>query len=111
MDSMLVKARIDPPGQFATDARHLAQIFDAGSGDTLKPAEMLDQQLALFGTDALDTLERRGIAGTRTALTVAGDGKAMRLVADPLDQMQCRGIVVQAKRPTVIDQYQPKTQS
>ena len=62
----------------------------------LQAAEMRQQPLAPLGADAADLLQRRGHARLAAARAVAGDGEAVRLVADRLDQVQA-GIV--ARKP------------
>jgi len=83
--------------QFAADAGHTTQIFDARIRNTLQSAEMPQQFAATFGTDARDTFQRRFAAFFVAARGVTGDGEAVRLVADVLDQMQRRRIARQHK--------------
>ena len=76
--------------QLAADAAHLGQVADARADHAFQAAEAGEQFLAPFGADAADALERRRQAGLAAARAVAGDGEAVRFVADGLDQMQPR---------------------
>src|SRR3954465_14496412 len=79
-------------GERAADACNLADLIDAGRDQALQPAEMCKQLLPPLGTDAVDALQNRGAARTPAPVAMAGDGEAMRLVANLLDQVQARMI-------------------
>ena len=76
-------------GQGARDAAHPGQ-FDAGGGNALPAAELLEQGAAPARADAGNVFQPAGLPGPLAPSAVAGDGEAVRLVADLLDQLQRR---------------------
>src|SRR5215472_5568978 len=71
MSSICMEESIDALRQFAADARHAGQVFDAGAGHALQAAEMLQECLPPLRSQARHLLQRRGIACFGTALPVA----------------------------------------
>src|SRR5258708_39423637 len=93
---------VDFFGELAADALHLRQILDARADDSLQPAEAREQLFAALRSDSRDALERRRGASLGASRPVSGDGKAVRFVSDPLDQMQ-PGAVGGKRHPTLAD--------
>ena len=83
---------MDPLRQFAADAVHPGDVLDPGPGQAAHAPERLQQLLPPLGADPADLLQDRGGAGLGPALAVAGDGEAMGLVADLLDQVHGRRV-------------------
>src|SRR5690606_41864903 len=83
-----VKGRIDAFGKGSVDALHAGDCRRAGGLEPAQPAEVPEQVGATPRSDARDVFEPAGVADLGTAATVAGDGKAVRLVADLLHQLQ-----------------------
>src|SRR2546428_2961894 len=75
-------------GELAADAFDLRQVLDARADHALQPAEPRQQLPAALGADPGDALQGGSRAAPGAARTVAGDGEAVRLVADSLDQVQ-----------------------
>src|SRR5882762_246219 len=82
--------------ELSTDPLDLRQVLDARPHDALQPAETREQLLAAFGADPGYALQRRGRAPLGASRPVPGDGETVRLVANPLDQVQSG--VVRGKR-------------
>ena len=74
------------------DAADLGQLIDTGAGDAPDGAEVQQQLLLPLWPDAWDRIQLRAANCTLTGLAVRADGKAVRLVAQPL-QMQQRRVV------------------
>src|SRR5262245_19637327 len=79
---------VDLFGELAADAFHLGQVLDARSHHALEPAEPGEQLPAPLRADAGDAFERRRGAALGAPRAVSGDGEAMRLFVDLLDQVQ-----------------------
>src|SRR5262249_36081510 len=75
-------------GELAADALDLGEVLDARAHDALQAAEAGEKLLAPLRADSRDALERRRGAALRAPRAVPGDGEAVRLVADVLDQVQ-----------------------
>src|SRR4051794_4456742 len=75
-------------GERSAHAGHLADLVDTGRDQALQPAEMRQQLLPPLGADAVDALQNRRAARTTAPVAMAGDGEAMRLVTNLLDQME-----------------------
>src|SRR5437660_7377317 len=86
--------------KLAADPLYLRQVLDARAHDALQPAETREQLLAAFGADPGYALQRRGGAPLGATRPVPGNGEPVRLVANPLDQMQSG--VVRSKRHHVL---------
>src|SRR5882672_2588023 len=91
-----MESPVDLFREFATDALDLRQVLDAGAHHALQPAEAREQLLAAFGADPGDAFQRRSSAPLGASRPVPGDGETVRLVANPLDQVQSG--VVRGKR-------------
>src|SRR4051812_25108651 len=75
---------------FGADARHLAEVGDGSALDFLQRSEMMQQRPLARRADARDFLQA-GLADVLLAqLAVRADHKAVRLVAQPLDEIQHR---------------------
>src|SRR5690606_39133711 len=79
---------VDGLGQLPADARHALQVFDTGAPDFLLPTEVAQQITPPGWSDAGDFLQARAIACLAATLTVRRDCKAVRFIADVLQQMQ-----------------------
>src|SRR5713101_7294596 len=79
---------VDLFGELAADALDLRQVLDARADHALQPAEPRQQLPAALDADSGDALQGGSRAAPGAARTVAGDGEAVRLVADSLDQVQ-----------------------
>src|SRR5690554_6748315 len=75
-------------GQGVADAGHPGQLLAAGLPDALQAAEEAQQLPAALGAHAEDALQGGGAPNLVAAGAVAGDGEAVSLVADMLDQVQ-----------------------
>src|SRR6266700_1491781 len=74
--------------ELATDPLDLGQVLDARADHALQPAEPRQQLPAALDADPGNALQGGGRAAPGAARAVAGDGEAVRLVADPLYQVQ-----------------------
>src|SRR5947207_6129705 len=74
--------------ELSTDPLDLRQVFDARAHDAFQPPEPREQLPAAFGAYPRNALQRRRGAPLGASRAVPGDGETMRLVANPLDQMQ-----------------------
>ena len=80
---------MDLPGGFWGD--HGGEAFEAGGGDAAEAAEVFEKALASACAYAGDA-EEFGVAVAHfAALAVVGDGEAVGLVANALDEVQDRG--------------------
>ena len=78
---------VDTLCQATTDSLNLSQLIHARRHYTPKPAKARQQALSPFGSDALYIFQRRARARFATPLPVSLNRKAMRFVANLLDQM------------------------
>ena len=85
--------------KFSANALNLHQIIDPGARNSLKTTKLAQELPAFLGPQAWDLFEFRRSARFRTALSMAGNRKAMRLVTNLLDQEQRRGIGRQCHCP------------
>src|SRR5690554_1877394 len=76
--------------QFFADAGRLGDLHGAGASQLLQAAEVFQQLSASFRTHPGDSFEGGGVSGLAAALAVAGNGEAVRLVANMLNQVQRR---------------------
>src|SRR5262249_6389031 len=81
---------IDPAGGFRTDAGNLLQVGDRCPLDRLEGAEVPQQRAFAGRAYAGDFLEAGFAQVAPTPLPVRADCKAMRLVAQPLDEIEHR---------------------
>ena len=72
--------------QGCPDSGHLLEIGDARAHDALKSSEVLQQLATLRGPEAWHDLEHGLVVATGALAPMAGDGKTVGLVANPLDQ-------------------------
>src|SRR5215471_4369657 len=72
------------------DAGGALDLRETGAGNGTGRAEMVQQRLLAAGADARDLVERRPADRLRPPRAVGADGKAMRLVAQPLQKIQYR---------------------
>src|ERR1043165_6776182 len=80
----------NPAGAFGADAGHLAEVGDGSPLDLLQGSEMMQQRALARRPDAGDFLQARLADILLAQLAVRADHKAMRLVAQPLDEIQHR---------------------
>src|SRR2546430_1221861 len=74
--------------ELSADPLDLREVLHARAYDALQPAEAREQLLAAFCADPGYALQRGGGAPLGASRPVPGDGETVRLVANPLDQMQ-----------------------
>src|SRR5690606_10713839 len=79
-------------GQFFADARHFGYFRFARPHQLLQTREVPEQLTATCGAHAGDPFQWRSGAGLASTLTVAGNRKAVSLIADMLDEVQGRGV-------------------
>jgi hypothetical protein len=88
-----VEVGVDLLGGFGGD--YGGERIKVGGGDAAQAAEVLEEALAGARADAGDGEEFRIAVAHLAALAVIGDGEAVRLVANALDEMQDRGAAVE----------------
>src|SRR5690606_6082400 len=81
--------------QFFADTGCLGNFHGAGAGQLLEATKVLEQLPPPLWPYPGDTFQGGCITGLAAPLAVAGDGKAVRLVADMLDEMQRGGMAWQ----------------
>ncbi len=74
--------------QVCRDARHLRQLFRCGFQDAFDRPKAAQQRLAPCRTDAGHLVQPRSQPQPGALVAVRGDRKAVRFVADALDQVQ-----------------------
>src|SRR5215472_1923750 len=79
---------IDPAGGFRTDAGNLLQVGNRCPLDRLEGAEVPQQRAFAGRADAGDFLEASFAQVAPAPLPVRADRKAMRLIAQPLDEIE-----------------------
>ena len=72
--------------QRAANAAHGHQVVDAGTDDALQPAELAQQFASFLRAKARYFFQPRRAARFRAPLAMPGNRKAMRLVANLLNQ-------------------------
>jgi len=85
-----VKRIVNLLGQRPVDTLDPGQVLDAGPGHLADAAQLLQQLLAPPRSDPGNLLQRRGGPRAGTPLAMPGDGEAVGLVPDLLDQVQRR---------------------
>ncbi len=77
-------------GKRVGDARHRLDVLQGGDGYRTGAAEMMQQGALAAGADARHLVERRlgDVGGAPRAMRA--DGEAMRLVAQPLQEIEHR---------------------
>src|SRR5712671_6592546 len=90
MRRRLVQMLVDALGERAADPPHFRDIVHRRGLHAAQSAKVLDQRLAALRADAGNLVEHRGSARLSAPSSMADDGKAVRLVADRLDEMQAR---------------------
>src|SRR5258707_7804318 len=86
----LVKKFVNPPRRFGTDAFDLHQVGNRGALDGFQRAEVVQQRALARRSDAGDLLQAGLAHVTCAARPVRADGKAMGLIAQPLDEIEHR---------------------
>src|SRR3954452_17524329 len=81
---------VDPLRHLLADARRLLQVAQAGHLHAARGTEMVQQRPLAGGADALDLVKLAGAQRLRSASAVGGDGEAVRLVAQALQEIQHR---------------------
>src|SRR5206468_8424720 len=97
-----VELREDSLRERTADSGHMRKIVDACRLYALQAAEMREQRMAALGPDAADLLQRRGRSRLAAPGAMALDGEAVRLVANPLQQVQPRMVRRQRERSIAI---------
>src|SRR3982751_5435766 len=87
---------VDALGEGPADPFDAGEVVNAGSKYPLQSTEMIKEPLAPPRAHRRDFLQARGRARLAAARAMAGDGEAVRLVADLLDEVQRRVIGRQA---------------
>src|SRR5690242_3804648 len=72
--------------QGGADSAHLREVCDARPHDPLQAPEVFQQCATLGGPKSRDHFQHRLVVTPRTLLAMSGNGKAVRLVADTLDE-------------------------
>ena len=85
-----VKEVVDSPRRFGADTIHLHQVGDGGALNRLKRPEVMQQSPFPGWADARDLLQAGLTQVTHAAGPMGADRKSMRLVAQPLDEIQDR---------------------
>src|SRR5439155_26562398 len=85
---LLMQRREYPLRQRSTDPRHAGEIVDARGMHAANAAELREQRLALFRTDAFDFLQCGCGPCLSATRTMALDRESMRFIADLVQQMQ-----------------------
>ena len=81
----------------AADAGHTTEVLNTRTRDFLHATELFEQLLPAPRTNSRDRFQRRNCARSGASQAVAGDGKAVRLVAYLLYQVQRRRTRLQVK--------------
>ena len=81
---------VDSLRERPADAMHLGQIRHACLTDALQPTELPEQGAPALGAQAIDGFQGRCHPGRRPALAMPGNGEAVGLVPDLLDEQQRR---------------------
>ena len=68
------------------DSRNLLKVGDPGAHDPLQPPEVFQKLASLGRPQARDHLEYRLVIAPCALAAVPGDGKAMGLITDALDE-------------------------
>ena len=79
-------------GYRAADPVHFGQVVNTRPNDALKAAELFEQFPSSFWPEAWNLLQSRGVPLFRPPAPVARHGKAVRFIANLLDQVQRRRI-------------------
>src|SRR5688500_10178160 len=87
----LVEEVVDGPGGAGVDARRPHQVLEGGPLDRLHGAEVVQEGPLAARADARDLVERALGHVALAAGPVRTDGEAMRLVAQPLPEIERRG--------------------
>src|SRR6185437_11276488 len=85
-----VKEIIDSPCRFGADTIHLHQVGDGGALDRLKGPEVVQQSPFPGWADARDLLQAGLTQVTHAAGPMGADREPVRLVAQPLDEIEDR---------------------
>src|SRR5690606_14840393 len=83
----LPESLLNPPRGLASDARHRRQLVEGGFLHGLQAPELLQERSPLRRPDPRDLVEGARQGALLPALSVAGDGEAVRFVADLLDEV------------------------
>src|SRR5579884_2874752 len=93
-----LQTRLDLLGQGQRQPRRGGDLVHARLADRLDRAELADQRLLALGPDALYVVQRRVDGALAAQLAVERDCKAVRLIADPLHQVQALRVARQDDR-------------
>src|SRR5690606_7910289 len=85
-----MQGRIDSPGERLVHALDLGDLLDPGRPQARQAAEMAQQGGAAARADAGDVFEAAGGTRLLAPAAMAGDGEAVGLVADLLDELQAQ---------------------
>src|SRR5438046_2481786 len=86
----LVEKVIDLAGGLGADPRHLGEIGESGTLDRLERPKVTKQRALAGRPDAGDLLQTRLADIAPSPRAVRPDGEPVRLVAQPLDEIQQR---------------------
>ena len=81
-----MKVIIKASRQRCPDSRDLLEVGNAGPHDPLQTTEVLQKLAPLRGPESGDHLEHRLIVAAGALAPVTRDGKAVRFIADPLNE-------------------------
>ena len=96
--ALRLKEVVDGFGGGPVHARRLLQLLDARLADAGDRAEVAAQRLAPLRPDADDVVENGDEVALAAQLAVVGDGEAVRLVADALDEVERLAVARQDDR-------------
>lgn len=77
-------------GEFPAYSGYFGQLFRRCCKNPSQPAESRDKRFAPCRANARKALKLRGLSCLATPGPMAGNGEAVRFIADLLDQVQCR---------------------
>src|SRR5438093_8932300 len=83
-----LEGRLDPFRQGSPDARNRRDLLDRRVPDPLRRAEDPEERPATLRADARQVVEGRTRLTLRPQVAVVGDRETVRLVAQPLDQVE-----------------------
>ena len=93
-----VQLRVDRPGGLRRQPGNALELLLARAEHALGRAEVLQQRAPPHRADALERVEERLARPRRAALAVEVEREAVRLVPDPLQQLQARAVRVEQDR-------------
>ena len=81
---------VDSLSKYPADSVYFDEVVDSGTMNTLQSPKLSQQFPAAFWSQSWNLLQAGCFSCLGASLPMSGNGKAMRLVPDLLDQEQCR---------------------